>query len=288
MGSSSNDGETSSGSDGEMASSSTDGDASSSTSSDGQTSASSGTSSDESSDGQTSAIQVDAISLPSGRGRVVWELCCSPESLITACALALGFAAERLTLETGWDLRKREDGCRACREAMEKKVQKSWLSLPCTPWSSMQNLNKRTAKQRKRLRAMRSESILMCEIGLSILSRVVEQGGDMYFEWPSGCHGWRIRPLLAFKKKMEKAGRQLYKCRVDGCAYGLRSRTGDMYLRKRWTILTTDKVMAEQLARKCPGGHEHKTIQGQDTARSAFYPLQMAAKVALVWCHACG
>ena len=76
-------------------------------------------------DGQTFANQAlsadpcsnDAASLSSGRGRVVWELCCSPDSLITQCALALGFSAERLTLETGWDFRKRKHGRRACRLA---------------------------------------------------------------------------------------------------------------------------------------------------------------------------
>jgi len=83
-------------------------------------------------------------------------------------------------------------------------------------------------------------------------------------------------------------GRTWHKIRVDGYAYDLRSLAGDKHLRKRWTILTTDEVMVKHLSKKCPGGHDHKTIQGQETARSALYPLLMAAKVALVWCSACG
>jgi len=235
------------------------------------------------SDGQTSALKKH---FPSVHRQVVWELCCSPQSLITTCALVLGLAAERLTLETGWDFTKPEHGARACRAAQRSNVRKAWLALPCTPWSCIQNLNQRTAKQRIRLCKQRHEARHMAEIALTVLAQVVKQGGDIYFEWPSRCQGWKIPELVRFVDNVTNGGRCIYKCHVHGCAYNLTTRSGKAHLRKRWTILTTDKEMFQRLARKCPGGHTHSAIQGSETSRSAFYPLEMAAMVAVVWARA--
>ena len=113
--------------------------------------------------------------------------------------------------------------------------------------------------------------------------QVVRQGGDFYFEWPSKCHGWRIPELKTFLNRVNRAGRRVYKCRVDGCAYNLRNKAGTKHLLKRWTILTTDQRMVQHLGRRCPRNHTHAVIQSGETARSAFYPLEMAAKVAYVW-----
>jgi hypothetical protein len=121
---------------------------------------------------------------------LVWEVCCSPNSTITACAHALGFKAERLTLDTGWDFSKPEDGARAVREVQSRGVKKVWLSLPCTPWSSIQNLNQRTLQQRRRLKKQRRLSRQMAQVTLPVLLAVLREGGGFYFEWPTRCQGW--------------------------------------------------------------------------------------------------
>ena len=249
----------------------------------GQTLSSVSSSGDKKGQTTTTASLTCGRALPSGRGRLVWELCCSPSSSVTDCAEALGFQAERLTLETGWDFSKHEDGARAVKQAKSRDVKKVWLSLPCTPWSSIQNLNKRTQEQRWRLRQKKRIGIQMASITLPILLAVVRKGGDFYFEWPSRCHGWNIEVLQKFKTQVSELGRTVWRCRVDGCAYGMRTKKGDRYLLKRWTILTSDELMFKYLCKKCPKQHPHATIQGGETARSAYYPVDMAAVVALVW-----
>ena len=240
-----------------------------------------GSSSTHRRDGRTTATESRASG--PGRGRLVWEVCCSPNSTITACAHALGFKAERLTLETGWDFSKPEDGARAVREVQSRGVKKVWLSLPCTPWSSIQNLNHRTLQQRRRLKKQRRLSRQMAQVTLPVLLAVLREGGDFYFEWPTRCQGWNIKELREFKKQVGKLGRTIQRCRVDGCSYGLKNKTGDKHLLKRWTILTSDEHMYTHLSRTCPKQHTHATIQGGDTAHSAYYPVGMAAMVALVW-----
>ena len=234
----------------------------------------------------TSSSRAHPSSLPRGHGHVVWEMACSPESSITACAGALGLQAHRITLETGWDLSNVGAGMRLCRKVKADRVKKAWLSLPCTAWSCMQNANKQTPRQRAMLAKKRLHSKKMLAVSLPVLEEIVRHGGDFYFEWPTRCHGWRLIELQRFKQHLKDLGVPVFACRVDGCAYSLMNKAGTHYLRKQWTILTSDAAMHEHLSKKCPGNHMHATIDGAETSRSAFYPLRMAAKVALVWARA--
>ena len=240
-------------------------------------------------DGQTSDnrgnsdIGRNAI-LPKAGGQSVWEICCSPESVITTCAVMLGLCAERVTLETGWDMRRKADGVRAQRQAIKNLVLRAWLALPCTPWTCMQNFNQRTSKQKRKLQRKRKESLRMLEVCLPILQSVVlKNDGHFYFEWPTRCHGWNLQPLREFLQRLRQAGKHIFKIRVDGCAYGLKNKAGTHFLSKSWTILTTDRTMVQTLSRRCSGDHTHATCQGSETSRSAVYPLSMGAVVALTW-----
>ena len=214
----------------------------------------------------------------------VWEMCCAPDSRITEQSLRRGLLAKRLTLETGWDFRKAHAGRKARLEAQHKRVMKVWLSLPCTPWSSIQNLNLNRPSAVRKKEKGREESRRMLQVCLPVL-RVVTlcNGGDFYFEWPTGSQGWHAPELLEFRAAIRRQGRKVYECRVDGCSYGMRSKRTGRYLRKKWTVWTSDAVMFDKLGRRCPKDHLHDVIQGSETAASAFYPRRMAAKVAEIW-----
>ena len=220
-------------------------------------------------------------------GLLIWEVCCSPMSLITAAALLLGMSAERKTLETGLDARCHAHGRKACDDAKRRGVNRVWLALPCTAWSCMQNLNRRSRKQVRKLEKKRRESVRMLRICLRILRVItLANHGEFYFEWPSNCQGWRLPVLQQFFDEVRRAGRQVYKIRIDGCAYDMKSRNNTAFLLKRWTVMTTDVVMQQKLGRTCPKTHCHVVIQGSETAASAYYPPRMAATVAHVWAAA--
>ena len=215
---------------------------------------------------------------------MVWEMCCAPDSAITAEASARRLRAERLTLETGWDLSTEAAGAEARKLALGKKVLRVWLSLPCTPWSSIQNLNALVPSAMAKRSEGRKLSRKMLRVCLPVLLTVFEaNGGHFYFEWPTLSQGWRVPELLDFQDRVRAVGGQVYRCRVDGCAYGLKSTRTGLPLRKKWTILTSDTAMHDRLGRLCPGCPLHTTIQGAETAKSAFYPRAMAKKVATIW-----
>jgi hypothetical protein len=53
----------------------------------------------------------------------------------------------RINLEQGYDLRKAATWDRLFQEAVREKPKRLWLSLPCTPWTMMQNFSQRTEAQ---------------------------------------------------------------------------------------------------------------------------------------------
>ena len=250
--------------------------------SDGKTSQSDGNTSE--SDGKTSASPNDQPRLlDDANSFMVWELACHPQSTLSAVAEKVGLQTRRLTLETGWDLSLVDSQRRALVLARRENPRKIWVSLPCTAWSSMQNANRRTSLQRTRLMLARHHSRQCLSVCLPICEQVVEQGGHFYFEWPAHCHGWKVVELLRFIGALEGKNHTLYRCRIDGCAYGLKNGTGTHFLRKPWLILTNDFTMYQTLNKRCPRNHPHVRIGGQETSRSAYYPIAMAATAVLVW-----
>ncbi len=221
----------------------------------------------------------------SSRG-LFWEVCCHPSSLLCQATEGLGMRARRLTLETGYDFREASAARQMLREAQLERPDRLWLALPCTPWSTMQNANQRTPRQRVELQSKRAESMVMLQHCLRTCLCVVKQGGEVYFEWPTQCHGWGLPQLKDFEEACELERRPLCRVRLDGCMFGLRSVVAPhRLLWKRWTVLTTDQKMMRQWQVRylCNGEHNHAIIQGRDTARSAYYPPSMAFAIAAFW-----
>ena len=247
-------------------------------------------SSSDSSSGASSSPSSSAA-LPGGF--CLWELCCAPDSELVAAVLKGGDQAERLTLETGYDLQS-HSAMQQAKDRITKSDKwcafpRAWASPPCTKWSSMQNLTKRNLKQKLALKRARLESrrlVSNCvEVLLEVLLRL---GGHFYYEWPHSCQGWQIPELRHLRKQTQKSGQQIFEVVFEGCAFGLQDSSGDFFLRKKWRVLTNDPKL-QNVARRCPfqgrdaTGHQHKTIQGPETARSAFYPPQMCCALARHW-----
>jgi len=99
-------------------------------------------------------------------------------------------------------------------------------------------------------------------------------GGDIIFEWPTGCSLWkdqRVVDMISFYKMVEQ--------NIHGCMLGLVSIEGKP-MKKPWTIYSTmgevQKVFAREL---CDGSHEHQTTQGKNTPLTSSYPWGMTDKV---------
>lgn len=67
--------------------------------------------------------------------------------------------------------------------------------------------------------------------------------------------------------------------KADLCRYGLKSKNGKELLRKPISLLTNSLSFPENIEKTCPGDHDHRVIQGVETAHSAAYPTAFATAV---------
>ena len=71
-----------------------------------------------------------------------------------------------------------------------------WGSLPCTAVSALQNgyVGRAGSQHWAKLEAKRRNLKKMVENYIQLGRRIKENGGDVHFERPRNCHGWRIFP----------------------------------------------------------------------------------------------
>ena len=92
---------------------------------------------------------------------------------------------------------------------------------------------------------------------------------------------WRQAPLCNVVKQPGVCFADL-----DLCQYGMSSMVDGAPLRKSISSLTNDSTFASSIEAKCDQSHEHRPIQGRDTAASAVYPPAFARAVFKALCQA--
>ena len=177
----------------------------------------------------------------------------------------------RISAWNGCDM-STQAGLDKARELRSKlRPRDLWASVPCGPWSTLQNLNQKTEKQRQELQKKRAKSFRIIRNTLILIKDQVEDGGDAHWEWPKGCQGYKLPVVI---KVVDELG--MFEAIINGCMVGLRGQTGGL-LAKPWKIMTTSKVMAKRMNLRCQGNHEHDPCMGSQTAAaSAYYPKAMA------------
>ena len=123
-----------------------------------------------------------------------------------------------------------------------------------------------------RLRFKRRISRRILKNFIQTAEQTLSLGGHVAFEWPRGCHGWKVLELIAFIKR-----RNLFVAEPDGCAFGLTDNEGVRHL-KKWRIVASCYRLAKgRDAHTCkhPSGFKHSRLEGNKTSKSAFYTPQM-------------
>ena len=160
------------------------------------------------------------------------EICCRPKSTLTEEVRKTGLNMERISIENGFNLSTRRGFDAAVARMKEMRPRRAWISLPCTLWSSLTNSNYTTEDAKKRLERDRQRDRRRVTYGLRLLLLVVDDGGEVYFEWPHRCQGWHIPEMEWFRKELVRRGRKYYEDRLDGCMYGLRDPYSNKLLQK--------------------------------------------------------
>ena len=215
----------------------------------------------------------------------LWEMACAPHSWLSDAASRQGLNPRRINLEAGFDLYKKEtwDYLRDLRR--KHRPRRLWISLPCTKWCKWTSLNYSSPERQALLESYRRRERRMLWMMYWFLAEALEEDPELllYWEWPFPCEGWNQRPLLALQTLLLKHGMDLHQCRLDGCAYGLRSSSGELML-KKWMIKTNDEHFHQQFrAKVCTKNHHHCPIEGAETSKSAYYPWKLCESLARFW-----
>jgi hypothetical protein len=126
------------------------------------------------------------------------KLCCSPNSRLTEECTRRGGKAYRINLADGYALSTRNGVDKAIHWVRQNKPREAWISLPCGPWSVMQNMNQRTPEQIQRLNKKRNHSKRMIKLMVEIIQVLIEIGCKPVYEWPLRCSGWLLKEVQTY------------------------------------------------------------------------------------------
>lgn len=229
----------------------------------------------------SSAVQQKTPKQKKLKGRWFVEFCCAERSSCCRVAEEFGINYLGLTEEFGdltdpnvvgqilfWFKEKSSEGF-----ALDL-----WGSIPCGPYSPLQNLNRAIQGEGydQVLENKRKVTDILVEHFQQLATVAEESGGSVSFEWPLRNRGWEKDEIIQMIVQ-----HQMYSCYPSGCGMGLEIE-GKFPL-KEWRILTTRKRLAVHLdGFRCnhPPDHKHDPIEGGSMARnSGIYNVKMAVAI---------
>jgi len=168
------------------------------------------------------------------------------------------------------DLRRQQDQDEVVEEVISQRPKLVWMAPPCTYWCKFSHLN----YNRQELKRLRKREAALVRFTGRIFELQHSLGGIAVIENPRSSDLWRHPELQRF------LGQVACFADVDLCQFGLKSLQDGRPLRKPLALLTNDQAFADGITQKCVGGeHEHRPIQGRDTAWTAVYPTAFANAV---------
>lgn len=208
------------------------------------------------------------------------EVACAPTSSLTSAMEELGHSCKRFNYMSGFDLSK-PAGTKMLQMSFKQHPPKfSWVSLPCTRLSPLQNLTDRTEIEQGNFEKRVARDLKRAdEVAQGIAEGMdLRPDSDFAWEWPTGAvKGWRSKAIQRLLRKAEELGRPIYWCKFHGCAYGLEFK--GIPILKGWTVVTTNRRLWLSLQKKCPGHAEHAQCRGVAAQASSYYPAAMVRAV---------
>jgi len=177
-------------------------------------------------------------------------------------------AGESMDITTGWDFRKADQKTKAWNYVKEKKPKMLIGSPMCRMFSQLQNLSPwDDVKQ-----ANWKEAVEHIKFVISLYRLQVREGRLFLHEHPAGASSWGLKMV---QDLMKEEG--VVTSIADQCQYGLMTQaertSGVTPARKRTRFMTNSIAVAEELSKKCQGGHVHTHLMGGNRAsQAARYP----------------
>ena len=168
----------------------------------------------------------------------------------------------------GWDLRDPQTREEAHNYIDSQAPDLLVLAWPCSPWSTLQNLNCRTPEAVRRLAQKRNEHRPMLEFVGEAVRRQRARGGAVLGENPRLSKAWQEPAIVeGFKGMAETVS--------DMCQFGLRKPAGEgarRFMKKPTRLVGTPEVI-RRCSRRCKGSHKHTHIFGNFKWRGKWRSL---------------
>ncbi len=174
-------------------------------------------------------------------------------------------------LHTGYDLRLDQDLKKMWKELREDEPELTICSPPCTPFSLLQELNFPKMILEAAIELV-GEGLHHWSVAVRVCKWQHKRKKIFLLEHPRTSKAWQEEEV---KSLMEMEG--VYTCHTDMCAYGLEVGGGPN--RKPTTWVTNSREIAEELQRRCTGGHVHVHLMGGRAKEAAVYPRELCEAV---------
>ena len=163
-----------------------------------------------------------------------------------------GYNVLSFDYNTGWDF-DLADHRRAFFELLDQVCPDFiWLAPDCKKWSRFQNLCTLTDEKKEALNAERDyNEAVHLKLTKKAYSKQIDENVHAGIEHPQGSEAWSTRTWHALPG---------YECELHQCAFGVK--LADQYIKKPTRLQLSDAGMAQELALRCPGDHEHLKLEG--------------------------
>ena len=190
-----------------------------------------------------------------------------------------------LDLQTGWnfhDASNRQTGLDALT-----RLAILWLGLspPCTVFSDLQRLFNIKRIDPAVWQSRWVAGVRLVLFAMACARRQIDEGRYFFFEHPARATSWKLDEVQAIAQV-----ESVHVIEFDMCRFGLRSKVGDVPMRKRTKIMTNSKSLANLLSNRfCDGCQVHQCIMGNEGGMSRavwaqHYPAGLVDAIARVVC----
>jgi hypothetical protein len=162
-------------------------------------------------------------------------------------------ATEPITLPT-FDLLEDKDQEEAWRYLLRFDPDFVVVAWPCTPWSQMQRINRRTPYQIRQLNLKKQEGRILLKFVNKVVRFQVDRQRAVIGENPDQSLAWQEPPIMAaFEDQSSGKG--------DMCMFKKTRPDNSLRVKKRTRFEGTYEVV-EAVSILCDGSHEHSPIEG--------------------------
>ena len=211
---------------------------------------------------------------------VIAEVYSPPRLVLEAAKKGLkpGWSLDLTTVDekgNRWDFDRAEDR-RHAKWLVEKFRPRVLIGSPmCTAFSALQNWNRRKMAPGK-WDAMMRRAVMHVDFCCELYEMQARRGDYFLHEHPADATSWKLPRVQ--RVASIKGVRVVIS---DMCCFGMQQvdKDGPGLVKKPTKFMTNSEELAQELSRRCPGGHHHVSLLSGRAASAQVYPKQLCSAV---------